>query len=84
MKKHDDDFSEEEKELFGEYFRRFMIQKNPNPQRAGCPDPGILRDLAFRRKVAPGIRRKVFSHMMKCSECVMDILDFVEEYKANH
>jgi len=74
-------FDEAEDDEIGELFRRVMIQRYPNPERIGCPDPRILRDLAFRRKIAPEIRRDAISHIMKCSECVRDVLDYTEEYK---
>ena len=74
-------FSEKEDEAFGEYFRRLLIQSNPNPDRIGCPDSRIIRDLAFRRRVAPETIQEVISHMMKCSECVKDALEYTEEYK---
>jgi hypothetical protein len=74
-------FDDETEELFGAFLGRFLIEKHPNPQRIGCPDPGIIRDLAFRRKIAPDTRKSAISHLMKCSECVRDALDCVEEYR---
>jgi hypothetical protein len=73
-------FFDEEK--FGEAYREYLAQKNPNPERIGCPDTNVIRDIAFRRKVAPEICRKVISHMMKCSECVCDAIEYADEYKA--
>jgi hypothetical protein len=70
-----------DEELFGEWLRRFLIQRYPNPERIDCPDSGIIRDIAFRRKVQPEIARKAIAHLMKCSECVKDALDYVEEYR---
>jgi len=75
------DFSEEEDELFGEHLLRSLVKWYPNPQRIGCPDPVVIRDLAFRRLVAPETVRKVTSHIWKCSECILDTLGYVEEYK---
>jgi len=76
-------FSEKQDEAFGEYFRRVLIQSNPNPDRIGCPDSQIIRDLVFRRQVSPEISQKATSHMMKCSECVRDALDYVAEYEES-
>jgi len=73
-------FSEDEEE-FGESYRRFLVQKHPNPERIGCPDPSILRDIAFRRKIAPETIEKIVSHTMKCSECSREALDYVAEYE---
>ena len=77
----DDLLPNEEEEIFGEYFRRHLAMNHPNPNRIGCPDSRIIRDLAFRRQVAPETVHKVTSHMFKCSECVRDALDYVEEYR---
>ena len=74
-------FNEENEEEFAESLRRFLVKKHPNPERIGCPDPRILRDLAFRRKVTPENIRKITSHVLKCSECVWDALGYVEEYR---
>jgi hypothetical protein len=74
-------FSEEEEKLFGEGFRELLATRHPNPDRIGCPDTKIIRDLAFHLEVPPEIIRKVTSHMMKCSECVCDALEYAEEYK---
>ena len=79
--KEDNDFSEEEDELFGEYLLRSLVKWYPNPERIGCPEDGIIRDLAFRRIVEPEAVRKVTSHIWKCSECIWDMLKYVEEYK---
>jgi hypothetical protein len=70
-------FSEE----LEESLMRFLAFRHPNPERIGCPDSSILRDIAFHRKIAPETVRKVTAHMWKCSECVRDALDFVEEYR---
>ena len=74
-------FSEEEEEILGESFRRFLVQSHPNPERIGCPDSSIIRDIAFRRKVALETIKKVSAHMMKCSECARDALDYTAEYE---
>ena len=79
--KDDDFFSEEDDELFGEHLLRFLVKKYPNPDRIGCPDTGIIRDIAFRRKVTPENLGKVTSHILKCSECIWDALAYVEEYR---
>ena len=73
--------SEEDEEEFGDNFRRFLVQRHPNPERIGCPDSRILRDIAFRRAVTPETIEEVTSHMMKCSECAMDALNYADEYE---
>ena len=75
--------SEEQEEEFGEYLRRFLVQSHPNPNRIGCPDSRIIRDIAFRRTVTMKTIRKVVDHIMKCSECAMDALDYVAEYEES-
>ena len=74
-------FTKEEEELFREYYLRSLVKRYPNPQRIGCPDADIVRDIAFRRKVDPATLRKVTSHIWKCAECILDMLGYAEEYK---
>ena len=73
----------EEEEEFGEALMRFIVKWHPNPERIGCPDSRILRDLAFRREVAPETIREITAHIMKCSECVWDMLKYADEYEKS-
>ena len=73
--------NEEEERLFGEMFERLMEYAYPNPDRIGCPDPQILRDLAFRRKIAPEIFEEVITHMTECLPCCQQARVYAEEYR---
>ena len=75
--------NEKEDDVLQEHLRRILIQSHPNPERVGCPDSRIIRDLAFRRRSAPENIQKVISHLLKCSECVSDALDYVREYEES-
>jgi len=79
--KDDNGFNEKDDELFGEHLLRLLVKRHPNPERIGCPDTGIIRDLAFRRKLDTETTRNVVSHIVKCSECILDALKYVEEYR---
>lgn len=71
-----------EERWFAENMRKVLSSEYPNPNRIGCPDRKIIRDLAFHRKVVdPETFSQISLHMFKCSECYRDTLSFVEEYK---
>jgi hypothetical protein len=74
--------TEADEQLWGEKLRWAFAKCSPNPKRKGCPDPKLIRDLAFHKKIG---NRQVFEqvteHMAKCSECVSDALRYVDEYK---
>ena len=74
--------SKNEERRFGESLRRILISEYPNPGREGCPNPEIIRDLAFHKKIgSPQTVEQVTIHMFQCSACVRDALAYVEEYK---
>jgi hypothetical protein len=79
----DDNFlSKDEERRIGEGLKRALISDNPNPDRIGCPEPKILRDLAFHKKLRdPKLFEEVTTHMARCSACVRDALAYGEEYK---
>jgi hypothetical protein len=73
--------TEEEEKRLGEGLRKAYATCNPNPERIGCPDQKLIRDLAFHKKVGRKLFEKATIHMSECSECVKDALRYVEEYK---
>ena len=79
--KKDRPLGEDEEKIFEAVFERLMEYAYPNPDRIGCPDSKILRDLAFRRKVAPEIFEQVLSHMTECFSCCLDARAYADEYR---
>jgi hypothetical protein len=79
----DDDFlTKDEERRIGEGLKKAFISDNPNPDRVGCPEPKILRDIAFHKKLRdPKLFEEVTTHMARCSACVRDALAYGEEYK---
>jgi hypothetical protein len=74
--------TDDEEQRWGDSLRKALATCNPNPERKGCPDSKLIRDLAFHRKIGdPKIFEQVSAHMSECSECVRDALAYVEEYK---
>jgi hypothetical protein len=72
---------EEDKRL-GKNLQKVLVSCNPNPERKGCPDQAIIRDLAFHKEIgSPQLFEQVTVHMAGCSECTKDALRYVEEYK---
>jgi len=81
MDEREDQFSEEDEKFFGRLFDALMERAYPNHDRIGCPDSRILRDLAFRRKVAPEIFEETLTHMMECAPCCQQARAYVDEYR---
>jgi hypothetical protein len=74
--------SKNEERRFGESLRRVLVSEYPNPDREDCPNPEIIRDLAFHRKIGNSqTLEQVTTHMFQCSACVRDALKYAEEYK---
>jgi hypothetical protein len=74
--------TEEDEQRLGENLRKALVSCNPNPERKGCPDQALIRDLAFHKKIGdPQLFVQITVHMAECSECTKDALRYVEEYK---
>jgi hypothetical protein len=68
---------DEDDKLFDE-LRRHVMENYPNPDRIGCLNGESLRLIVFNpSKVDPSDPR--FVHLLRCSECTRDVMDFREE-----
>ncbi len=71
-----------EEELRVEILKKAYMTVNPNPERKGCPEPKVLRDVAYHRNIGtPEQFEAIMDHLTKCSACVRDHMAFVEEYQ---
>lgn len=71
-----------EEELRVEILKKAYMTVNPNPERKGCPEPKVLRDVAFHRNIGTQEQfEAIMDHLTKCSACVRDHMGFVEEYQ---
>ena len=70
-----------EEELFGKWFMAVMQSAYPNPDRVGCPDSRIIRNIVFNTETDVKTIRKVVSHMTQCSPCCTDARVFLNEYR---
>jgi hypothetical protein len=74
--------TDEEEQLWRESLRKAFAFCNPNPERKDCPDPKLIRDFAFHKKISdPQVFEQVTAHMAECSECVREALSYAEEYR---
>jgi hypothetical protein len=74
--------TEKDEQRLGESLRKFFLSSHPNPDRDGCPDQKLIRDLAFHKKLSnPQLFEQVTVHMSECSECVGDAMRYVDEYR---
>ena len=58
-----------------------ILNQYPNPERKGCPDQTILRDLADQLSDEGVPDDKDWHHLTHCSECYREFLDFRLESK---
>lgn len=71
-----------EEELRVKILKKAYMTVNPNPERKGCPEPKVLRDVAFHRNIGTLEQfEAIMDHLTKCSACVRDHVAFVEEYQ---
>ncbi len=73
--------TEAEEQRLGESLRKAFASCNPNPDRKGCPDPKLIRDLAFHKKMDdPKLFEQLTLHISECSECTREAMHFAEQY----
>jgi hypothetical protein len=72
---------EEEERRLGEIVRTALRVRPSAPIRTACPDPEIIRDLAFHRNLAPAMVRKTALHISECYECARLMDRYVLEYR---
>ena len=59
---------------------RVFLTQFPNPERRGCPDARLLRDLAWRRRF-PEIS-EVVGHLTECSPCCQEHRRYLRGYRT--
>ncbi len=74
-----EDFDKEEKRLL-DLLAQGLSQEFPNPERIGCPDPAVLRGIAFRELRLAEVERWL-QHLSTCSPCFKQFRGFQEEAK---
>lgn len=67
----------EEKRLF-DLMAQALSQEFPNPGRIGCPDPEVLRGIAFHKLPLDEVRRWL-DHLSTCSPCFQQCSEFRKE-----
>jgi hypothetical protein len=75
--------SKDEERRFGKSLQKALLSNYPNPSREGCPNPKILRDIAFHKRMTPNAFEQVTLHIAECSACVRDALGYAEEYRES-
>lgn len=73
--------SEEEDRWLGKMVREAMRQRPSAPPGSECPDPVIIRKLAFHENIDPPTAKAALLHMAECYECSQLALRYVDEYR---
>jgi hypothetical protein len=55
-----------------------ILNNYPNPNRAGCPENAMIREVAFREELT---KDQVWEHITHCSPCYAEFLKFKEEWR---
>jgi hypothetical protein len=72
--KQSEDFNAEEKRIL-DLLNRGLSQDFPNPQRVGCPDSAVLRDIALQ-KASLAEADCWLNHFGSCSPCFQEFTQF--------
>jgi hypothetical protein len=73
-------WSKSELQVLAETARRAFLADNPRLERKGCPDPLLLKDLAFRT-IKKEKAMEVTLHLGQCSACFREVSDYLERFK---
>jgi hypothetical protein len=73
--------SEAEDHWLGEVVRKAMSHRPSAPSGSACPDPAIIRKLAFQEKIDPPTAKAALLHMAECFECAQLATNCVKEYR---
>jgi hypothetical protein len=57
-----------------------ILRDYPNPERKGCPDNALVREVAWRDEL---IKDAVWQHITHCSPCYAEFLAFKEEWRRS-
>ena len=55
-----------------------ILRDYPNPDRVGCPENMMIREVAFREELT---KDEVWEHITHCSPCYGEFLKFKEEWR---
>ena len=55
-----------------------ILRNYPNPERKGCPDDDVVREVAARTELKTD---DAWEHITHCSPCYRTFLDFKEQYR---
>jgi hypothetical protein len=57
-----------------------ILRDYPNPERKGCPDSALVREVAWRDEL---IKNAVWQHITHCSPCYAEFLELKEEWRQS-
>src|SRR5262249_13998699 len=58
----DDFLTKDEERRLGKGLRRTLLSDNPSPERVRCPDPKMLRAIAFHKRLRKRLNRPISAH----------------------
>jgi hypothetical protein len=73
-------FNQQQEKRLLDLLAHGLSQGFPNPDCIGCPDPAVLRGIAFRRLALTDVRRWL-DHLSTCSPCFQQFSEFRKEAK---
>ena len=58
--------------------QKAILKDYPNPDRVGCPETPMIREVAFREELT---KDEVWEHITHCSPCYAEFLKVKEEWR---
>ena len=74
--------SNEEDQTLREIVRTAMQSPPSTPCTMECPDPQIIRKIAFHEKVSRKTLEKTVLHLPTCAKCTRQADKYIAEYQA--
>lgn len=59
--------------------QKTILKGYPNPDRVGCPDNTMIREVAFREELT---KDSIWEHITHCSPCYAEFLKCKEEWRS--
>jgi hypothetical protein len=68
----------EKYERLQKFIQDAILRDYPNPERVGCPENAVIREVAFREELT---KDPVWEHITHCSPCYAEFLQLKEEWR---
>ncbi len=75
-----DDTPEQRYQRLSSVVQETILKNFPNPERKGCPEDGVVREVARRREL---IEDESWQHITHCSPCYATFLKYKDQFRLS-